>query len=82
MAIEKQDTINKVSSIIAEKLNIDPSQITRQSTLQDLGADSLDMVEIIMKLEERFDIEINDEQAEKLGSVDDVINMIHGLRVK
>lgn len=82
MAIEKQDTINKVSSIIAEKLNIDPSQITRQSTLQDLGADSLDMVEIIMKLEERFDIEINDEAAEKLGNVDDVINMIHGLRVK
>ncbi len=82
MAIEKQDTAQQVAGIVAEKLNIDQSTVNGESTLQDLGADSLDMVEIIMKLEEQFTIEINDEEAEKLITVQDVVDYVHGLRIK
>jgi len=80
MAIEKQETAHKIISIIAEKLHIDAATISPQSTLQDLGADSLDMVDIIMKIEEDFSIEINDEDAEKLCNVQDVIDYVHKLR--
>ncbi len=82
MAIEIQETSNKIISIIADKLHVDASTINAQSTLQDLGADSLDMVDIIMKVEEEFGIEINDEDAEGLHNVQDVINYVHALRVK
>ena len=82
MAIEMSETARKVTSIIAEKLHIDAATINPQSTLQDLGADSLDMVDIVMKVEEEFGIEINDEDAEKLHNVQDVINYVHELRVK
>ena len=82
MAIEMNETANKIISIIAEKLHIDSATINPQSTLQDLGADSLDMVDIIMKVEEEFSIEINDEDAEKLHNVQDVINYVHALRIK
>jgi acyl carrier protein len=78
----KQDTFDKVATIIADKLSIDKKTITLQSTLQDLGADSLDIVEIIMKVEEQFGIEINDEEAEKLKNVQDVVEYIHRLRQK
>jgi acyl carrier protein len=80
MAIELKDTADKVTAIIVEKLDIEPSAIQMNSTLQDLGADSLDLVEIIMKIEEEFGIEINDEVVEKLQNVQDLINYIHGLR--
>ena len=82
MAIEMNETASKIISIIAEKLHIDVDAINPQSTLQDLGADSLDMVDIIMKIEEEFGIEINDEDAEGLHNVQDVINYVHALRVK
>jgi acyl carrier protein len=82
MTIEISETASKITSIIAEKLNIDAASINAQSTLQDLGADSLDMVDIIMKVEEEFGIEINDEDAEKLHNVQDVINYVHALRIK
>jgi acyl carrier protein len=82
MAIEIKETADKIISIIAEKLHIEPSAINAQSTLQDLGADSLDMVDIIMKVEEEFGIEINDEDAEKIHNVQDVINYVHDLRTK
>jgi acyl carrier protein len=79
---EKNDTYNKVVNIIAEKLGVSKNNVTGQSTLQTLGADSLDMVEIVMKLEEQFGMEINDEDAEKLASVNDVVEYVHGLRTK
>lgn len=82
MAIEMNETASKITSIIAEKLHVDAATINPQSTLQDLGADSLDMVDIIMKIEEEFGIEINDEDAEGLANVQDVINYVHALRVK
>jgi len=82
MAIEMNETAQKISAIIADKLHVDIATVNPQATLQDLGADSLDMVDIIMKIEEEFSIEINDEDAEKLHNVQDVINYVHALRVK
>lgn len=80
MAHDMQDTKKRVVEIVAEKLSIDPSGITETVTLQDLGADSLDMVEIIMKLEEEFDISIDDEKAESFDNLGQVIAYIHSLR--
>ena len=80
MAIEIKDTADKITAIIADKLHIDVTTVHPQSTLQDLGADSLDMVDIVMKVEEEFGIEINDEDAEKLHTVQDFINYVHDLR--
>ena len=82
MAIEITETAAKITSIIAEKLHIDAATINAQSTLQDLGADSLDMVDIVMKVEEEFGIEINDEDAEKLTNVAEVVDYVQKLRTK
>lgn len=82
MAIEKQDTAKQVIAIIAEQLSIDPSTVSPEASLQDLGADSLDVVEIIMKLEEQFSIEIDDDEAEKFHKVQQVIDYVHSLRSK
>ena len=76
MAIEMNETAQKISAIIADKLHVDIATVNPQATLQDLGADSLDMVDIIMKIEEEFSIEINDEDAEKLQTVGDVVKYI------
>lgn len=81
MAIDIQDTKKRVIHIVADKLSIDPSTITETATLQDLGADSLDMVEIIMKLEDEFDISIDDEKAEAFENLGDVITYVNSLRV-
>jgi len=77
-----QNTQDKVVSIIATKLSIDPSTIKGDSNLQDLGADSLDLVEIIMKLEEQFGIEVDDAKAEKLKNVNDVVAYVNSVRTK
>ena len=79
---DKADTSNKVIEIIAQKLKVDKNTITLISTLQDLGADSLDLAEIIIKLEEVFGIEINDEDAEKLHNINDVVEYVQKLRTK
>jgi acyl carrier protein len=69
---------DKVKKIIAEKLSVDLSEIKEESTfVDDLGADSLDLVELIMSMEEEFDIDISDEDAEKLVTVQDVLNYIN-----
>lgn len=68
---------NKVKGIIAEQLGIEEDEITMESSfLEDLGADSLDLVELIMALEEEFDIEFPDEDAEKVATVGDVVEYI------
>ena len=82
MAFDRQDTLNKVTDIIVQKLKVDKNIVTPVATLQDLGADSLDMVEIVMKLEEQFGIEINDEDAEKLHNVNEVVDYVQNLRTK
>lgn len=81
-AFNKTETFEKVVAIIAEKLKIDKKSITEESTLADLGADSLDLVEIIMKLEEQFGIEINDADADQLHNVLSVVDYVHLLRKK
>ena len=67
----------KVSAVIADLLKVDESEITMESSfVDDLGADSLDLVELIMGLETEFDIEIPDEDAEKIQTVGDAVNYI------
>ncbi|ACX97964.1 acyl carrier protein [Helicobacter pylori] len=66
-----------IQAVIAEQLNVDVAQVTPEAEfVKDLGADSLDVVELIMALEEKFGIEIPDEQAEKIVNVGDVVKYI------
>ncbi|MGL2720250.1 acyl carrier protein, partial [Helicobacter pylori] len=68
-----------IQAVIAEQLNVDAAQVTPEAEfVKDLGADSLDVVELIMALEEKFGIEIPDEQAEKIVNVGDVVKYIEG----
>ena len=67
----------KVKGIIAEQLGVDLAQVTPGASFtDDLGGDSLDVVELVMALEEAFEIEIPDEDAEKIGTVQDAVNYI------
>ncbi|MEE8553902.1 MAG: acyl carrier protein [Desulfobacterales bacterium] len=68
---------DKVKKIIAEKLSVDLEELVPEASfVDDLGADSLDLVELIMSMEEEFDIEISDADAEKLATVKDVFDYI------
>ena len=67
----------KVKDIIVEQLGVNPEQVTpTASFIEDLGADSLDIVELVMALEEEYDLEISDEEAEKIRTVGDVVAYI------
>ena len=67
----------KVKQVVAEQLGVDESAVTMDASfVEDLGADSLDIVELIMGLESEFDIEIPDEDAEKISTVGDAYNYI------
>ncbi|NMA34028.1 MAG: acyl carrier protein [Clostridiaceae bacterium] len=67
----------KVKKIIVEQLGVEEDEVTLESSfIDDLGADSLDIVELIMALEEEFDIEIPDSEAEKISTVGDAVNYI------
>lgn len=71
------DVNDKIKSIIAEQLGVKPEEVTPQASfIEDLGADSLDTVELVMALEEEFGIEIPDEDAEKMATVGDAIKYI------
>ena len=70
------DSFKKISEIVAEKLNIEADTIKRETTFGDLDADSLDVVEVIMALEDEFGIEIPDEVAEKFKNIGDVVDYI------
>ena len=68
---------DKLREIIAEVLNVDADEITMETTfVDDLGADSLDVFQIIMGIEEEFDIELSNEDAEKIVSVGDAVEQI------
>ena len=82
MATEKT-TEQRVKDIIVEQLGVSADQVTPDAKfIEDLGADSLDTVELVMALEEEFGREIPDEEAEKLQSVGDVIKYIEEIRAK
>ena len=67
----------KVKAIIVDQLGVEEDVVTMEASfLEDLGADSLDIVELIMALEEEFDVEIPDEDAEKISTVGDAVNYI------
>jgi acyl carrier protein len=67
----------KVIDIIVEQLKVSPEEVTLEASfLEDLGADSLDLVELIMAMEEEFGLEISDEDAEKIQTVQDAVNYI------
>ena len=67
----------KLKKVVAEVLNVDPDEITMDTTfVDDLGADSLDVFQIIMGLEEEFDIEIPAENAEKITTVEEAVELI------
>jgi acyl carrier protein len=67
----------RIKKVVAEKLGVDLSEVKNESLLvDDLGADSLDLVELVMAMEEAFDIEISDEDAEKIRTVGDAVNYV------
>jgi len=67
----------RVKQIVAEQLGVDEDQVTMDAAfMDDLGADSLDTVELVMALEEEFDVEISDEDAEKIQKVKDAVEYI------
>jgi acyl carrier protein len=68
---------DKVKSIIVEQLGVDPDEVTMEASFtDDLGGDSLDIVELVMAFEEEFGIEIPDEEAEKIGRVQEAVAYI------
>jgi acyl carrier protein len=72
------DVLAKVQEVVSDKLDVDASKVTPEASFaNDLGADSLDVVELVMALEEEFTVEIPDEEAEKLQTVQDVVNYIN-----
>ena len=69
--------LDDVKEVVVEQLNVSPDEVKEDSKfVEDLGADSLDVVELVMALEEKFDIEIPDEEAEKIATVKDAIAFI------
>jgi len=75
--IDRNDIFARVRQVIIETIDAPPHMIRRDATLRsDLGADSLDSLEIVMALEETFDIRLTDEAAERLRTVDDLVNFI------
>ncbi|WP_020008679.1 acyl carrier protein [Salinicoccus albus] len=74
---------DKVKDIIVDKLGIDEEKITKEASFKDdLGADSLDIAELVMELEDEFEMEIPDEEAEKINTVGDALDYIDKLEAK
>lgn len=72
-----ENTLNRLKKVVAEQLDVSEEEITAEASfVEDLGADSLDMVELVMAFEEAFDIEIPDEDAEKIQTVQDAVGYL------
>lgn len=74
--LDGQGIFEKVKTIIAEQLGVAEEELAPETSFEDLNADSLDIVELIMALEEEFDLEIPDEEAEKIQTVGEIVEYI------
>lgn len=75
--MSQEEILQKVTSIVVEQLSVEATEVKPESSFaNDLGADSLDVVELVMALEEEFDIEIPDEAAEEIATVQDAVDYI------
>ena len=75
------DVLERVKKIVVENLDVEGDKVVESASfIDDLGADSLDLVELVMAFEEEFDVEVPDEEAEKLQSVGDVITYINNAK--
>ena len=75
--MNEQEIFEKVKVIVVEQLGVEEEKVTKEATfVDDLAADSLDIVELVMSIEEEFDIEIDDSEAEKIVTVGDVVEYI------
>jgi acyl carrier protein len=72
------EIFEKVKAIVVEQLGVEEVDVTQETSFEQLNADSLDIVELIMALEEAFDLDIPDEEAEKLRTVGDAVSYIKG----
>lgn len=71
------DVLERVTTIVVDRLGVDAEKVTLEASFkEDLNADSLDVVELIMELEDEFNLEISDEDAEKISTVGEVVNYI------
>ena len=72
------EVLERVTKIIVDRLGVEESQVNLEASFkEDLGADSLDVVELVMELEDEFDMEISDDDAEKIATVGDAVNYIN-----
>ena len=72
--------LDDVKAVVVEQLDCDPAEVKEDSKfIEDLGADSLDVVELVMALEEKFDIKIPDEDLDKVTTIDDIVSYINKL---
>ena len=81
MAASREEVFERVKDVLTEQLGIEESEITEEASFQeDLDADSLDLVELIMSLEEEFNVKISDEDAERIRTVQDAMDYVqeHG----
>ena len=71
------DVLERVTKIVVDRLNVEESEVKLEASFkEDLGADSLDVVELVMQLEDEFEMEISDEEAEKIATVGDAVTYI------
>lgn len=76
MALSREETTDKIIGIVAEVLKVDPKNITTSSSFEKLGADSLDMMEMIMKIEDAFGVTISDEDTVNITTVGQAVDAI------
>ena len=75
--MDREKAVEEVRAILVEQLGVDPAEVTVESSFQeDLNADSLDLVELIMEMEDRFKIKIPDEEAEKIATVSQAVDYV------
>jgi acyl carrier protein len=77
LGLDREEILNKIQEITADRLGVDASDVTPEASFrEDLEADSLDLVELIMELEEQFGMEIPDEEAEKITTVEEAVDYV------